>query len=151
MMHKNAGRFSLTGAGPIQGHRGEILTPRRPAKNASRYHPYQGSATFAQQNGVTRIRFSTPTFGLTGNPRRCETVATVFTRTPAFRPGTPLDDAPCTVSLIADLPDARLAQLTHDQSRAGIQDRPIEPGDRGEPITLGFLALALITRGRSMQ
>jgi hypothetical protein len=129
MMHKNGERFSLTGAGPIQAHRGELLTPRQPAKNAPHHHLYQGSAAFAQQNGVTRIKLSTPTFGLTRDPRRCETVATVFTRTRAMRPGTAIDDAPCTVSLIADPPDARLAQLTHDHFRAGIPDRPIEPSD----------------------
>jgi hypothetical protein len=129
MMHKNVGRFSLTGAGPIQAHRGEVWTPRRPAKNAPHHHLYQGSAAFARQNGITRIKLSTPTFGLTSDPRRCETVATVSTRTRAIRPGTAVDDAPCTVSRIADPPDARLAQLTHDQFRARIPDRPIEPSD----------------------
>ena len=60
-----------------------------------------------------------------------------------------------TVSLSADIPDARLAQLTRDLerdlSRAGIQVRPVEapqvPGEKGEPITLGVLALALVTSG----
>jgi len=64
-------------------------------------------------------------------------------------------DAPLTVSLSANLPDARLARLTRDLerdlSRAGVQARPVEapsvPGERGEPITLGVIALALITHG----
>ena len=64
-------------------------------------------------------------------------------------------DTPLTVSLSANLPDARLARLTrdleHDLSRAGIQARPIEapsaPGERGEPVTLGVLTLALIKSG----
>jgi Effector Associated Constant Component 1 len=59
------------------------------------------------------------------------------------------------VSLVADLSDAKLAQLTrelgHDLSRIGVQARPIEalpaPGQKGEPITLGVLALVLITSG----
>jgi hypothetical protein len=68
-----------------------------------------------------------------------------------------MSDAPLmTVSLSATIPDARLAQLTNelerDLSRAGIQARPLKaappaPGDKGEPITLGVLALALITSG----
>jgi hypothetical protein len=56
---------------------------------------------------------------------------------------------------LADVPDARLAQLTRelerDLSRAGIRAQapqaPMAPGDRGDPITLGALALALITSG----
>jgi hypothetical protein len=65
-------------------------------------------------------------------------------------------DASLTVTLSADIPDARLAQLTrdlgHDLSRAGIQARPIEvppvSGERGEPIiTLVVLAVALIKSG----
>ena len=64
-------------------------------------------------------------------------------------------DAPLTVSLSANLPDGRLARLTRDLerdlSRAGVQARPVEapsvPGERGEPITLGVIALALITHG----
>jgi Effector Associated Constant Component 1 len=59
------------------------------------------------------------------------------------------------LSLIGDLPSPRLAQLTRnlerDLSRAGIQTRFVEgtptPGERGEPITLGVLALALVTGG----
>jgi hypothetical protein len=64
-------------------------------------------------------------------------------------------DASLTLSLTADIPDARLAELTRDLERdlfrAGIQARPIEvppvPGEKGEPITLGVLAFALITSG----
>jgi hypothetical protein len=60
-----------------------------------------------------------------------------------------------TVSLSADIADARLAQLTQelglDLSRAGVQARTIEApavqGDKGEPITLGVLVLALVTSG----
>jgi hypothetical protein len=60
-----------------------------------------------------------------------------------------------TLTLSANIPDAMLEQLTrdleHDLSRAGIQARSIEalqiPGEKGEPITLGVLALALITHG----
>ena len=66
-----------------------------------------------------------------------------------------MTDPALTVSLSADIPDARLAQLTRelarDLSRAGIHARPVEAppvvGERGEPITLGVLALALITGG----
>jgi hypothetical protein len=69
--------------------------------------------------------------------------------------GTVMPDASLTLSLSADIPDARLAQLTRDLerdlSRAGIQARPVEtppvPGEKGEPVTLGVLALALITHG----
>src|SRR5689334_11797928 len=64
-------------------------------------------------------------------------------------------DVSLTLRLSANIPDARLAQLTRDLerdlSRAGIQARPVEappvPGERGEPVTLGVLALALITSG----
>lgn len=63
--------------------------------------------------------------------------------------------ASLTVTLCADIPDARLAQLTRelerDLSRAGIQARPVDappaPGKRGEPITLGVIVLALVTSG----
>jgi hypothetical protein len=66
-----------------------------------------------------------------------------------------MTDASLTVSLSADVPDARLSQLTRDLerdlSRAGIQARHVEappvPGQRGEPFTLGVLALALVTSG----
>jgi Effector Associated Constant Component 1 len=66
-----------------------------------------------------------------------------------------MTDASLTLNLSADIPDARLAQLTHDLerdlSRAGIGARPLEalsvPGQRGEPITLGVLVLALVTSG----
>ena len=69
--------------------------------------------------------------------------------------GDAMTDTSLTLSLSADIPDARLAQLTrdlqHDLSRAGIQARPVEApsvqGERGEPITLGLLAVALVTSG----
>ena len=64
-------------------------------------------------------------------------------------------DASLTLSLSANIPDARLAQITRDferdLSRAGIQARPVAappvPGERGEPFTLGVLTLALVTSG----
>jgi Effector Associated Constant Component 1 len=64
-------------------------------------------------------------------------------------------DAPLTMSLSASLPDSRVAQLTRDLerdlSRAGIKARVVEavavPGEKGEPVTLGVLALALVTSG----
>jgi hypothetical protein len=64
-------------------------------------------------------------------------------------------DASLTVSLSANLPEARIAQLARnlerDLSRAGIQARPVEapsvPGERGDPVTLGVLAVALVTSG----
>ncbi len=63
-------------------------------------------------------------------------------------------DASLRVS-ISGLPDTRLAQLTRelafDLSRAGIDARPVEmspvPGEKGEPVTLGVLVLALVTSG----
>jgi hypothetical protein len=66
-----------------------------------------------------------------------------------------MTDTPLKLSLSADIPDARLAQVTRDLerdlSRAGIQARPVEapsvPGERGDPLTLGVLALALVTSG----
>jgi hypothetical protein len=66
-----------------------------------------------------------------------------------------MTDASLTVSLSANIPDARLAQLTgelaRDLSRAGVQARPVEappvPGEKGEPITLGVIALAMVTGG----
>jgi hypothetical protein len=66
-----------------------------------------------------------------------------------------MTDTSLTVSLSANLSEARLAQLTRDLerdlSRAGVQARPIEappvPGEKGQPITLGVLALALVTSG----
>jgi hypothetical protein len=66
-----------------------------------------------------------------------------------------MTDTPLTLSLSADMTDARLAQVTRDLerdlSRAGIQARPVEappvPGERGDPFTLGVLALALVTSG----
>jgi hypothetical protein len=64
-------------------------------------------------------------------------------------------DAPLTLSLSANLPDARLALLTRDLerdlSRQGIKARFAEagavPGERGDPVTLGVLALTLVTSG----
>jgi hypothetical protein len=69
--------------------------------------------------------------------------------------GVAMNDASLRVGLSADIPDAWLAQLTRDLerdlSRAGIQARRVEappvPGEKGEPFTLGVLALALITGG----
>jgi hypothetical protein len=65
-----------------------------------------------------------------------------------------MTDASITVTL-SGLPDVRLAQLAHDferdLSRSGVQARQVEapavPGDKGDPITLGVLALALVTSG----
>jgi hypothetical protein len=59
------------------------------------------------------------------------------------------------LSLSANIPDTRLAKLTRDLerdlSRAGIHvgsvDSPPTFGEKGEPITLGVLALSLITSG----
>jgi hypothetical protein len=59
------------------------------------------------------------------------------------------------LELSAKLPDARLATLTRDLgrdlSREGVKARAVEastlPGERGEPITLGVLTLALVTSG----
>jgi hypothetical protein len=56
---------------------------------------------------------------------------------------------------LANVPDARLAQLTRnlerDLSRVGARARSVEtpsvPGEKGEPVTLGVLALALVTSG----
>jgi hypothetical protein len=67
---------------------------------------------------------------------------------------TAITDAPLKITL-TNVPDVRLAQLTRelerDLSRAGIRAQSIEllpvPGERGEPVTLGVLALALITHG----
>jgi hypothetical protein len=66
-----------------------------------------------------------------------------------------MTDASLTLSLRADIPDARLAQLTRglerDLSRVGIKARPVEapavPGEKGEPISLGVIVVALITSG----
>lgn len=66
-----------------------------------------------------------------------------------------MTEASLTVSLSANIPDTRLAQLTHDLerdlSRVGIQARavgapPIQ-GEKGEPITLGVLAVVFMTSG----
>jgi hypothetical protein len=64
-------------------------------------------------------------------------------------------DTNLTLSLSANLPDARVAKLTRDLerdlSRGGIKTHAVEtaaaPGERGEPVTLGVLALALVTGG----
>jgi Effector Associated Constant Component 1 len=64
-------------------------------------------------------------------------------------------DAPLTITLSANLPDARLSQLTRDLerdlSRGGIKARAVEaaavPGEKGEPVTIGVLALALVASG----
>jgi hypothetical protein len=66
-----------------------------------------------------------------------------------------MTDASLTLTLTADISGERLAQLTRDLerdlSRAGVRARAVEtpsvPGQRGEPITLGVLVLALITSG----
>jgi hypothetical protein len=66
-----------------------------------------------------------------------------------------MTDTPLKLSLSADLPNERLAQLTRDLerdlSRAGVHARPLEappvPGERGEPFTLGVLVLALVSSG----
>jgi hypothetical protein len=71
-----------------------------------------------------------------------------------FLEGDVMADTSLTLSL-PGIPDARLAQLTRDLerdlSRAGIQARPVgaplAPGEKGGPITLGVLVLALITSG----
>jgi hypothetical protein len=66
-----------------------------------------------------------------------------------------MTDVSVTVSLSAEIPDARLAQLTRDLerdlSRLGIQAQavgatPVQ-GEKGEPITLGVLAVVLMTSG----
>jgi hypothetical protein len=64
-----------------------------------------------------------------------------------------MTDPSLTLSLNADLPDTRLAQLSRDLerdlSRAGVGTRPVkEPsvaGEKGEPITLAVLALAALS------
>jgi len=69
--------------------------------------------------------------------------------------GAIMTDSALTVRLSAEIPDTRLAQLTRDLerdlSRAGIRAQPAEvppiPGEKGEPITLGVLVLALVTSG----
>jgi Effector Associated Constant Component 1 len=66
-----------------------------------------------------------------------------------------MTDTPLKLSLSADLPNEKLAQLTRDVesdlSRAGVHVRPMgappAPGEKGEPITIGVLALALVTSG----
>src|SRR5689334_4981174 len=59
------------------------------------------------------------------------------------------------VSLTAELPERRMAQISRDfsrdLSREGISSKPIEqpnePGTRGDPVTIGVIALALVTSG----
>jgi len=66
-----------------------------------------------------------------------------------------MTDDSLTLSLISDVRDARIAQITRDLardlSRAGVRARPVEtspgPGERGDPFTLGVLVLALVTSG----
>jgi hypothetical protein len=58
-----------------------------------------------------------------------------------------------TLTLAANISDERLStvarELARDLIRAGIEARPVEAatarGERGDPVTLGALALALIT------
>lgn len=65
-----------------------------------------------------------------------------------------MTDQPVTIHL-GNVPDRRLATLTRDLgrdlSRAGIAATPVEAptttGDRGEAVTLGALALALVSSG----
>lgn len=66
-----------------------------------------------------------------------------------------MTDAPLTLHLGGALPQERIARLTRDLARdlarEGIAGGPVEhpaaPGERGEPVTLGVLALALIKSG----
>jgi hypothetical protein len=67
-----------------------------------------------------------------------------------------MTDTSVVLNVSADLPDARVAQLTRDLardlSRTGIKARALEagaavPGEKGEPVTFGMLALALVTSG----
>jgi hypothetical protein len=66
-----------------------------------------------------------------------------------------MGDAPLTLSLSATLPDTRIARLARDLerdlNREGIKAQPLEtvpaPGEKGDPVTLGVLALALISSG----
>jgi len=72
-----------------------------------------------------------------------------------FLKGGIMTDASLTLSLSAPLPEARVARLARDLerdlNRKGIKAFPVEalptPGNRGEPVTLGVLALAFITGG----
>jgi hypothetical protein len=60
-----------------------------------------------------------------------------------------------TLSLSASMPDARIAGLTRNLARdlnrhgikAHLEESALTPGARGEPVTLGVLALALVTSG----
>jgi hypothetical protein len=69
--------------------------------------------------------------------------------------GRALMDATTTLSLVADVPGVRVAQLmrnlAHDLAWAGIEVRPpgapIVPGQRGDVIPFGQLVLDLATSG----
>jgi hypothetical protein len=60
-----------------------------------------------------------------------------------------------TINLSSDVPATRIARLTRDLERdltregIGVQTAEVTPtpGERGEPITLGVLTLALVTSG----
>lgn len=60
------------------------------------------------------------------------------------------------LNLSAEVPERRMAQITRDLSRdlsrEGISSKPLDgepprPGDKGEPISIGVIALALVTGG----
>jgi hypothetical protein len=60
------------------------------------------------------------------------------------------------LNLSAELPERRMAQITRDLSRdlsrEGISSKTMdwqrsEPGARGDPVTIGVIALALVTGG----
>jgi Effector Associated Constant Component 1 len=66
-----------------------------------------------------------------------------------------LVDTDIVLSVMADLPPERLAAFTRDLARdlsrasipARVAERAPAPAERGDPVTLGTLALALITSG----
>jgi hypothetical protein len=60
------------------------------------------------------------------------------------------------LGLSAEIPASRLARITRDLSRdltrAGFSAKPVDggppaPGERGDPVTIGAIALALVTSG----
>jgi hypothetical protein len=60
------------------------------------------------------------------------------------------------LTLSAELPERRIAQITRDLSRdlsrEGISSKPMDgqqsgPDARGDPVTIGVIALALVTGG----
>ena len=69
--------------------------------------------------------------------------------------GIALPDTSVLATLSGSLPNERLAQLTRDLGRelslAGIPARPVErpavPGEKGEAVDLGTIALALVSSG----